>query len=382
MTVSTQDERKLIECWLGRLRRISRRIVRMEDVNLILAEIVSSAHTLVGTDTASLALLEAPETLVLKHQWTPQQGNQTEYTPVVNPTLTGMLHASGVRRFPHDFVPTELTWESEAGVHSVRSAALVPLRLDDSAIGVLWVGRYDDSPFTPRDLTFLNHLADRAVIAIEHASMAARVQSLAVIEERWRIAREMHDSLAQILGYLGLEMQTLELLVQQGNTDAVLTQLRDARETIKSAQADVRGNILSLRTTLAGDVGLLVALRKFLEEFSIQTGVGTQIIDETDGDPSLCPMAEAQLVRIVQESLTNVRKHARATSATLRLAKSDGQLCVTIADDGVGMSDAVITESQFGLLTMRERADSVGGTLNVRSAPGQGTTVELVLPLS
>ena len=382
MTVSTQDERKLIECWLGRLRRISRRIVRMEDVNLILAEIVSSAHALVGTDTASLALLEAPETLVLKHQWTLETGNQTEYTRVINPILTGMLQASGLRRFPHDFVQAELTWECASGERVVQSAALVPLRLDDSAIGILWVGRYDDRPFTPRDLTFLNHLADRAVIAIEHASMAARVQSLAVIEERWRIAREMHDSLAQILGYLGLEMQTLELLVQQGNTDAVLTQLRDARETIKSAQADVRGNILSLRTTLAGDVGLLVALHKFLEEFSIQTGIQSQIIDETDGDLSLCPLAEAQLVRIVQESATNIRKHAHAASVQLRLAKQDGQLYVTIADDGVGMSDAVITDSQFGLLTMRERADSVGGTLNVRSAPGQGTTVELVLPLS
>ena len=240
---------------------------------------------------------------------------------------------------------------------------------------------FDDVSFTAADVEDLEHLADQSVIALEHATMAARLQSVAVIEERSRIAREMHDSLAQILGYLGLELQTLEALARQGATEQLLEQLQSARKTIKSAQADVRENILSLRTTLAGDKGLYAALQEYVDEFGVQTGIRARLSHPAGAPPPLAPLAEAQLVRIVQEALTNVRKHADAHSVNVNLSLQVDRLRVQIVDDGAGFDpEKSAGNRHFGLQTMRERAESAGGVLVVHSHKGEGTRVELVLP--
>jgi signal transduction histidine kinase len=252
--------------------------------------------------------------------------------------------------------------------------------LDGRSFGGLWVARQAGEGFTPEDLLGLEHLADQAVIAIEHALMAARLQSLAVTEERSRIAREMHDGLAQVLGYLSLEMQTLDALVRQKDQEAVLAELQQARRHILEAQADVRENILSLRTTLAGDLGLIPALRQYAEEFEVQTGIAARVGGDVEDVSRLSPLAEAQLVRVVQEALANVRKHARAEQVLVQLTPRNGCLRVTVSDDGQGFDAQAIGRTHFGLQTMRERAESVGGGLTVTSAPGTGTQVELWLP--
>jgi signal transduction histidine kinase len=220
------------------------------------------------------------------------------------------------------------------------------------------------------------------VIALEHAMMAGRLQSLAVMEERSRIAREMHDSLAQILGYLSLQTQTLEALVKQGDQNIVLCELKRARDSIRAAQDDVRESILSLRTTLSGDFGLIQALRRYVEEFGVQTGIRAVLIDETKPWLALSPLAETQLVRIVQEALTNVRKHAQARQVEVRMIVPNSVLHVIVTDDGIGIQDAAIERSHFGLQTMRERAESIGGSLLVSSIVGEGTQVEFRLPLA
>jgi signal transduction histidine kinase len=202
-----------------------------------------------------------------------------------------------------------------------------------------------------------------------------------VTEERGRIAREKHDGLAQVLGYLSLQMQTLEALVRRGDCPATLTELKHARAHILEAQADVRQNILSLRTTLAGDLGLLPALQQYLAEFEVQTGISAELVNTVVSEPRLSPLAEAQLVRIVQEALTNVRKHAHAGKVQVRLAAGDGMLQVAVADDGCGITAPKDGRWRFGLSTMQERAESVGGELDIYSAPGAGTTVKARLPM-
>jgi signal transduction histidine kinase len=226
----------------------------------------------------------------------------------------------------------------------------------------------------------LSHLANQAVIALEHVSMAGRLQSLAVMEERSRIAREMHDSLAQILGYLSLETQTLEALTRQHDEQAVIAELVQARATIRSAQADVRENILSLRTTLSGDAGFVTALTEYVEEFGIQTGIQT-VVQPAD-DVALSPLVEAQAVRIVQEALTNVRKHAKATHVHVSMQTAGRWLTINVVDDGIGLPEYPPSNHHFGLQTMHERAESVGGALCLNSPPGLGTVVKLRLPLA
>jgi signal transduction histidine kinase len=219
------------------------------------------------------------------------------------------------------------------------------------------------------------------MIALEHTIMAARLQSIATLEERSRIAREMHDSLAQLLGFLNLELQTLEQWIKQEDYSRAMDEILAARQKVREAQEDVTENIISLRTTLASEGGFIPALRAYTKEFSQHTGLAVELLAEGSDILPLSPLAEAQLVRIVQEALANVRKHAKAEKVKIRLAPRNGVLNVRINDDGVGFRIKP-RRGHFGLQTMRERAEVVGGGLTISSTPGKGTQVELWLPMT
>jgi len=237
--------------------------------------------------------------------------------------------------------------------------------------------------FSETDLIWLESMADQVVIAIQHGLMTSQLQSLSIIEERSRIAREMHDGLAQILGYLNLQVQTLASLLNQGKSELLQEELTHMRQAIQLANADVRENILSLRTTLADEQSLAQAAKEYLTEFGVQTNILTQFHYQVDGELSLSSVAEVQLVCILQEALTNVRKHAHASQVVVRIEKelvgNSAYIRLSIADDGVGIGPAA-SKRNFGLQTMRERAVSAGGSLVITSEPGGGTCIEATLP--
>jgi signal transduction histidine kinase len=374
--------RQVAENWTNALVTISRRIAHMENVDEALHLIVDLARRLLNADTAALALWdESGLQLELKCYAAPQATQSHGPTPITHPLILKAVRTCRAARFPDDTGPLADGWICPVLNEEVRSAVIVPLQLDQRSLGGLWITRLAPATFTLDEVSELERLADQAVIALEHALMAARLQSLAILEERSRIAREMHDGLAQVLGYLSLETQTLEALVRRGECEAALAELKGARTHILEAQADVRENILSLRTTLSGQAGLIPALQEYVGEFEVQTGIKTAIVNDLTTEPHLSPLAEAQLIRIVQEALTNVRKHARATQAHLQLTAPDGCLRVQVADDGCGFEAAAVGRGHFGLHTMRERAESVGGGCTIRSAPGAGTHIELWLPV-
>ena len=213
--------------------------------------------------------------------------------------------------------------------------------------------------------------------------MTSKLQSLSVVEERARIAREMHDGLAQVLGYMNLQVQTLQALYQQGKGNELQVELKHMRQAIQSAHADVRENILSLRTTLSNEKGLVSALGEYLDEFSIQTGLDAEFSNELTEALDLASIAEVQLICIVQEALANVRKHAKASRVNIRLSKCSRKgvdfVCVEVNDNGVGFT-LKGSKRSFGLQTMRERAASVGGSLDLKSSPNLGTTITCSLP--
>jgi signal transduction histidine kinase len=373
-----RDARHMAEAWIEALVQISRQIAMLEDLDQVLAQVVERARTLLKADGAALALWdETGDALMVKAFAGPNGlGREALRSDTIR---SGMIFDS-TRALQACLLAPEEGWHCSVLGARVQAGAIAPLVFEDQSVGVLWVVSHQTGRFSQGDLDRLGHLSDQAVIAIQHTLMAGRLQSLAVIEERARIAREMHDGLAQILGYLSLEIQTLDALVRQGDTDATLGELRQARARIAAAQDDVRENILSLRTTLAGDAGLLSALEEYVEEFGVQTGINAHVTSEIDVS-RLSPLAETQLVRIVQEALANVRKHAAARQVQIRLVARDGCLGVTVTDDGVGF-DHVPNGKHFGLQTMRERAESVGGGLTVNSVPSQGTQVTFWLPLA
>jgi signal transduction histidine kinase len=178
-------------------------------------------------------------------------------------------------------------------------------------------------------------------------------------------------------------VQTLGALHKQGKNEALSTELEKMRAAILVANADVRENILSLRTTLASEKGLVSAIGEYLDEFSIQTGIETRFSNDLDGELKLSSIAEVQLVCILQESLANVRKHAHARKVDVFLArmKENGKdwISLQVIDDGIGLTGRHSTHS-FGLNTMQERASSVGGAVELHSPPGKGTAVACRLP--
>lgn len=366
--------------WNEALVAISRRIADMQDVDSILQTIVETAHNLLQADMSALALWNADQSaLEVRCAALPQETTLGQPQPIYNPILLD----AAAKPSPSLFVDEG---ESSSALtcpvlaRDLRAAAIVPLILEGQRLGIFWVGRESASAFSAGDQDGLESLAAQVVIALEHALMASRLQSLAVMEERGRIAREMHDGLSQILGYVGVELQTIEHYTQNGDQHSALAELQQAHRNVQLAQADVRENILSLRTTLSNEKKLVAALQEYAEEFGIQTGIQTRFVRAAPEDPSLTPLAEAQLVRIVQEALTNVRKHSRAKNAQVKLAQRNRYLCVSVTDDGIGFESSN-GRGQYGLLTMRERAESMNGGLTITSQSGQGTQVEVWAPL-
>jgi signal transduction histidine kinase len=373
--------RESAEEWTNGLVDISRRISNMENVDVVLAGITELAQRLLNADIASLALWDTAG-LQLNHKCFATRTGKGDPSPepITNPLILDLLRRGQAAQYPDETHPASTRWDWLVLDRQVRAAVLVPLVFENQQVGGIWVGRFTAEYFGPAHVVGLERLADQAVISIEHAVMTSRLQSLAVLEERSRIAREMHDGLLQVLGYLSLETQTLESLARQGNLTALQAELKKARESIKTAQADVRENVLSLRTTLAGDAGLIPSLRKYVEEFGLQAGIDVEFVDEIGAAPRLSPLAETQLVRIIQEALTNVRKHAHAQHVQVSLSPFDHSIRILVKDDGIGFSAGEANKNHFGLQTMHERAASFNGRLTIASELNHGTLLELSVP--
>jgi signal transduction histidine kinase len=252
-----------------------------------------------------------------------------------------------------------------------------PLRGPDGPIGELCAMR-PGVPFTRADKELLGALADMAAIAVRTARLHEAEEQWTIHAERDRIARELHDSLAQVLGVIHLQLRSLEGRAKDEASHAMAAELSSIAETADEAYRDVREAILGLRETVREDDGLEGSLREYLRKYSRQTGIATHLECEGDTRRALSPRSEVQLLRVVQEALTNTRKHSAARRATVRIQAEHDATTVTIEDDGLGFDPTTLSstmEGGFGMASMRERVEQLGGTLAVETAPGQGTRI-------
>ncbi len=257
-----------------------------------------------------------------------------------------------------------------------RAGHLVaPVRAGDALLGWLCVGTRTARTFAEEDRAVLESFGTLAALALENLRLRAEVQSLGAIKERERLARELHDGLAQSLGVVYAHARS-------GIDDATTRRSLDRiAEVVARAYEEVRQAIFGLRLTYG--TNLATALEEYLREFTRQTGLPVNLVVEDNRATALSLEAEVQVVRIVQEALTNVWRHARATKAAVHFVVDGDDIVVSIEDDGIGFAVDVVNDGQrhFGLLTMRERAESAGGTLAISSIPGQGTRVTARLPM-
>jgi signal transduction histidine kinase len=259
----------------------------------------------------------------------------------------------------------------------------VPVRGPDGvSYGVLWVGRRAGPEYTDRERRFMVALSDLASIACSTARGRESERQGAIVAERERIAREMHDSLAQILGVTHLRLRALGTRAEVVSAPAVATEVADLAAMSEEAYRDVREAILGLREASRAGRSLAESIAAYLEKYSHQAGVTATLENDVEGELVLPPRVEVQLIRVIQEALTNVRKHGAASRVVVRLAEREQGVEIAIEDDGRGfdIGSALLGRDGFGLHTMRERMALVGGTLTIDSAPGRGTRVIAVAP--
>ncbi len=200
-----------------------------------------------------------------------------------------------------------------------------------------------------------------------------------MLEERQRISRELHDSIAQTLGWLSLKLEMLSDDLGENAPPRVRKDVDLMQQVVREAVYDVRESILALRQ----DPGqrLVSAVGSWIMEFRRRTGLDVEY-KVTDKDVPIPPTVEVELFRIVQEALTNVRKHAQARHVRVELHVQPEGIELIVEDDGRGFSPQHTSgEDHFGLRIMRERAESLNGTFHMTSSPGKGTRIHVHLPL-
>jgi signal transduction histidine kinase len=262
-----------------------------------------------------------------------------------------------------------------SGANTVWTAR--PLRGPDGVLGELCAVR-TGRVFTSSEQHLLGALADMAAIAVRTERLHEAEEQWTIHAERDRIARELHDSLAQVLGVIHLQLRALESRAVDEASHTMAGELSQLAETADEAYQDVREAILGLRETIREDGGLEGSLREYLRKYSRQTGIATGLTCDGDTRRSLSPRAEVQLLRVVQEALTNTRKHSHANRATVTIECQGPVTTLIIEDDGVGFDPALVAgsmEGGFGLASMRERVEGIGGTLTVHTAPNEGTRI-------
>lgn len=226
--------------------------------------------------------------------------------------------------------------------------------------------------------------------ALDRARRTTRARSLevealdALVRERERLGRELHDGTAQLLAFLLVRTETVGQLVRADRPGEALAELEQLRAAADDLYADVRESISGLRTRVI-DRGLAGALREYAADMADRSDLDVTL--DVDEVPGLAPVAAFNLLRVAQEALANVRKHAGARSARVSLRRSPpGTLSLAVEDGGRGFDPAAVScegagPRRFGLETMRERVEAMGGRLEVDSGPGRGTRVVATVPL-
>lgn len=272
------------------------------------------------------------------------------------------------------------------GNEALRVLASLPLRSEGKVVGVLCVASREPMTLATRDQQLLESMANQMGVAIKNAQLYEKVQAMAVLEERERIAHEMHDGVSQVLGYVNTKAFAVRKLLKEGKSLEAQQLLAELEEAAREVYADVREAILGLLSTKQTEAGFVAGLNEYLQHFSRQSGLRVRCqSDDEVRDLSLSVATEIQVIRIIQEALSNVRKHAKASEIWVRLAAKDDQLIVTVEDNGQGFDPSVSRRGEwprFGLRTMRERAEAIGGTFHIDAQPYNGTNVTVMVPLT
>ena len=349
------------------------------DPDETLAAIVEHARNLLRVDAALLAL-RGPEDEVLLRAANAAPGVLSEAT----------VHATGEPsgsppKISNGVSGSDLSRYLAPG-YSIRLEA--PVGHGETRVGSIGLATALPRRFSDAELETLSALATQVGLTLEAARLRDELRTLAVQGERERIAREMHDGMAQVLGYVNTKSQAVEELLAAGRGAEAGKQMSELAAAARSLYVDVREAILSLSPPVLPGRGLAAALEEYAARFAESSKLAVMFRATPEArNVSLPAEVGAEMFGVAREALTNIRKHAYAQRVTIGLTVEAAEVLLRVADDGVGF-DAEQAGSQpekwphFGLAGMRERAEAVGGRIAWRSQPGSGSVIELRVPVA
>ena len=265
----------------------------------------------------------------------------------------------------------------ESGFHSL---AIAPLISRGQVLGTLFVTTSGVREFSQQDVELIVSIGGQIGVAVENAKLYERAQRVAVVEERQRVARELHDSVTQSLYSLTLFSEAARHLAEEQGFESIERQINQIGVIGTQALKEMRLMVYELRPPALEQEGLVGALQRRLEAVEERAGMEARLLVEQVAD--LPTLMEEDLYRIVQEALNNALKHAAATSVTVQIRSDEEQVTLAVIDDGRGFEpEALSDKGGMGLVSMRERAERLGGELTMISEPRKGTTVQVSVEL-
>lgn len=277
----------------------------------------------------------------------------------------------------HSWLDGDNRRPGDAGANGGRQGQIalgVPLRTADRRLGMLIATREGGDEFSTHDIRLLRSFGAQASILLERSLLYEEIEAGAILQERSRLAREIHDGLAQHLAFLKMRVSWLKR--SPSSVDA--QQLQDVEGVLETALIEARHAITTLRAEPQG-TSTVEAIAGYAEEFGQVSGLEVEV-SRQGGVAEVGPKTRVELLRVVQEAMNNVRKHACASRIDIEISPRDAGVEVSIRDNGIGFVMEGGIRGHFGLQIMRERAESVGGTLEVQSEPQVGTVVTIWVP--
>jgi PAS domain S-box-containing protein len=259
----------------------------------------------------------------------------------------------------------------------VRACLFVPLTLKDRVVGMLVMASSEANAFTQHHAELALAIANQAAVAIENARLYEQAQALASIEERQRLARELHDSVSQALYGISLGVHTARMQIDRDPKD-IAESLDYVLELAEAALMEMRALIFELRPESLETEGLVTVLTK--QAAALQARQHIKVNTELCPEPNLPLKVKQELYRIAQEALHNTVKHAHASRIDLRLHQTSEAVTLEVCDDGRGFDAAASFPGHLGLHSMQERVRGLGGELQIESSPGRGTCIRVRVP--
>lgn len=268
---------------------------------------------------------------------------------------------------------------------NLRTLLCVPIRgMNESLGSLVLMDRRPSQVWKHEEIVWIESFVNRAAVALMNANLHQQLEWAAALEERQRIAADMHDGLAQTVSLLGLQIEEAMERIKMGASHEAVEELSTTRETVERVSVDVRRSIASLQGTPQPRRSLQELLRELSTQLPVGDGPEIKLVDNVQKPLFLPPEERGQVMLVVQEALLNAHRHAQAEHIHLILESGESQAKITVEDDGIGFDPHAWWEhsqNHFGLGIIHARAARIGAKLQIDSTPGKGTRVILVLPL-